>query len=125
MAKIDEIREGFYFTDGEKILKIKGNLPNRPDTFRAFTEDLEEVTIKRDKLYKVRLDDSWLEDLGFKQGMTFHKDEEKEVKLKKSGPSYHIEELNLKADQKKRKMLLSVDEFQNYVYGLNGTIPEK
>jgi hypothetical protein len=122
MKRVEAIREGFYYTDGEKIIKITGELPNRPEFYRAQTEGEEEIKIRKEKLYKVRLSDNWLNDLGFKEGDSIYKDENVESIIKKSGPSYHIEERSGK--DKKRKMVLSVDELQNYVFEKTGKVPK-
>lgn len=122
MKRVEEIREGFYYTDGEKIIKITGELPNRPEFFRALTEDEEEIKIRKEKLYKVRLNANWLKDLGFKEGGSVYKDDDTESIIKKSGPSYHIEER--KGEDKKRKMVLSVDELQNYIFEKTGKVPK-
>ena len=122
MKRVEAIREGFYYTDGEKIIKITGALPNRPEFYLALTEDEEEIKIRKEKLYKVRLSDNWLKDLGFKEGDSVFKDENIESIIKKSGPSYLIEERSGK--DKKRKMVLSVDELQNYVFEKTGKVPK-
>ncbi|MFW5761268.1 MAG: hypothetical protein ACOCXH_09835 [Cyclobacteriaceae bacterium] len=122
MKRVEAIKEGFYFTDGEKIIKIIGEFPNRPDFYRALTEDEEEIKIRKEKLFKVRLNDNWLKDLGYKEGESIYKDEQTESFLKKSGPSFHIEERT--GSDKKRKMVLSVDELQNYIFEKTGKVPE-
>lgn len=122
MKRVEAIREGFYYTDGAKILKIIGELPNRPEFYTALTEDDEEIKIRKEKLYKVRLNDNWLKDLGYKEGASIYKDSKIESILKKSGPSYRVEEHS--GSDKKRRMILSVDELQNYIFEKTGQVPK-
>ncbi len=121
MKRVEAIREGFYYTDGEKIITIAGSLPNRPEFFRAFTEDDEEIKIRQEKLYKVRLDENWLKDFGFKDGGSVFIDADVETTIKKFGPSYRLVEVS--SSDKKRITILSVDELQNYLFEKTGKVP--
>lgn len=125
MKRVEKVRAGYYFTNGEKIIQVVNELPNRPDTYLVLTEDDEEIKIKKDKLYKVRINENWLDDFGFKTESHIFKDPELEVYLKKSGPAYQIEEHDLKTNSKKRRMILSVDEFQDYMYKVTNEVPKK
>jgi len=115
MKRVEAIREGFYYTDGEKIITIEGALPNRPEFFRALTEDGEEIKIRKEKLYKVRLDENWLKDFGFKEGGSVFNNTNVETTIEKFGSSY--------SSDKKRMTILSVDELQNYLFEKTGTVP--
>ncbi|MGK7395446.1 MAG: hypothetical protein ACNS62_12795 [Candidatus Cyclobacteriaceae bacterium M3_2C_046] len=123
MGKVDNVKEGFYFTDGEKILKITGGMPSRPDTFKAITSSDEEIKIKREKLYKIRLTDDWVKDMGFNMDDVIFQDQQLKVSLKKSGPSYYVEEIHLEENNSRRKTILAVDELQEYLINLDQDIP--
>lgn len=121
MKRVEAIREGFYYTDGEKIITIEGALPNRPEFFRALTEDGEEIKIRKEKLYKVRLDENWLKDFGFKEGGSVFNNTNVETTIEKFGSSYRLVEIS--SSDKKRMTILSVDELQNYLFEKTGTVP--
>ncbi len=123
MGKLDNIQEGFYYTDGANLLEITALMPSRPDTFLALSDSGEEVRIKRDKLYRIKLDEDWLNKLNMILNREIYKDDEVSVSLKKSGASYHLEINNLKEGVLKRKMALTVDELQNQVAKFTGSVP--
>lgn len=125
MKRVDKVRAGYYFTNGEKIIQVLNELPNRPDTYLVLTEDDEELKIKSDKLYKIRINDDWIGDLGYKSESQIFKNPEFEIYLRKSGPAYQVEEHDLKNNSKKRRVILSVDEFQDYMYKFTNEVPEK
>ena len=123
MKKESIIREGFYFTDGEKLIQIAGEVPNRPEFIKATTEDLEEIRIRKEKLYKVRLNEAWIKDFGFSEGGSVFQDDQINSVIRKSGPSYHI--LEKTGTEQRRKSLISVDELQNYLFEKTGKVPVK
>ncbi len=123
MGKLDNIQEGLYYTDGANLLEITALMPSRPDTFLALSDSGEEVRIKRDKLYRIKLDEDWLNKLNMILNREIYKDDEVSVLLKKSGASYHLEINNLKEGVLKRKMALTVDELQNQVAKFTGSVP--
>lgn len=123
MGKVENIREGFYYSDGLNLLEITGNVPGRIDTYYAMNEAGEEVRIKKDKLYKIKLDEDWLSRLNIELGKEIYKDSTIAIMLKKSGASFHLEISNLKEGAVKRKMTLTVDELQNQVNMIAGSMP--
>ena len=88
----------------------------------AITEDGEEVRIKRDKLYKIKLDHDWLDKLSIVPEEEIFKSSDASVKIRKSGPSFHLEIHDLKEGAVKRKMVLSVDELQRQIADLSGKV---
>jgi len=124
MGKVENIREGFYYSDGVNLLEITGNVPGRVDTYYAMNEAGEEVRIKKDKLYKIKLDEDWLSRLNIELGKEIYKDSNIALTLKKSGASFHLEINNLKEGAVKRKMTLTVDELQNQVNMIAGSMPK-
>lgn len=124
MGKVDNIREGFYYSDGVNLLEITGNVPGRPDTYFALNQAGEEIRIKKDKLYKIKLDEDWLAKMNIKLNKEIYKDDSKAIVLKKSGASFHLEINNIKEGAVKRKMTLTVDELQNQVSMVAGSMPK-
>jgi len=122
MRKV-EYKPGFYFSNGDQVLEVVNTMPTRPDTLITINEDKEEVRIKEDKLYKIRLDDEWLGNLGFKTEKVFHQDGNLKFSLKKNGPAYYIYEEDLTDGQTKKILVLTVHELQNYYLNICGRVP--
>jgi hypothetical protein len=123
MGKVENIREGFYYTDGENLLEITATVPTRPDTYIALSNSGEEIRIKKDKLYRIKLDEDWLSKLDLKMNREIFRDDQVSITLKKSGTSYHLEINDLKEGAVKRKMALTVDELQNQLARITGSVP--
>jgi hypothetical protein len=121
--KKSEIRGGFYYSDGGKTIEIISALPNRPDTFLAKNEDREELKIKEDKIYKLRLNENWLKDLGFGEGRVFMETNDKKSWVKKTGPTFYIHEQDRESDGVSKKLVMSVHELQDYYFQNTGKVP--
>lgn len=123
MGRLDNIREGYYYTDGEKMLEITAAMPTRPDTYMALSDSGEEIRIKKDKLYKIKLDEEWISRLNIKMNKEIFRDDKVSIALKKSGTTYHLEINNLKEGAVKRKTALTVDELQDQIARITGSVP--
>jgi hypothetical protein len=124
MGRVENIQEGFYYSDGVNLLEITATVPTRPDTFIALSNSGEEVRIKKDKLYKIKLDEEWLSKLNLKMNKEIFRDDQVSITLKKSGASFHLEINNWKEGAVKRKMALTVDELQKQLANITGSIPK-
>jgi hypothetical protein len=123
MGRVENIQEGFYYTDGVNMLEITAAVPTRPDTFIALSDSGEEIRIKKDKLYRIKLDEEWLSKLNLTMNREIFRDEQVSIALKKSGASFHLEISDLKKGAVKRKMALTVDELQNQIAKITGAVP--
>jgi hypothetical protein len=124
MGRFDNIQEGFYYTDGVNLLEITATVPTRQDTYMALSNAGEEIRIKKDKLYKIKLDEEWLSKLNIKMNKEIYRDEQVSLAVKKSGATYHVEINDLKEGSVKRKMALTVDELQNQFARITGSVPK-
>jgi hypothetical protein len=123
MGRVENIQEGFYYTDGVNLLEITATVPTRPDTYIALSDSGEEIRIKKDKLYRIKLDEDWLSKLNLKMNREIFRDDQVSITLKKSGASFHLEINDLKDGAIKRKMALTVDELQNQIARVTGSVP--